>query len=162
MLTLWRTIDNRTSFWWCCGWRSQGTSCVASSYLWQIFLCCSSEYVSFGCFVICLNESVIPILITLPLQIFSAAFDKGLSPFEFLEDMRKKKELIPGIGHRVKSLSNPDMRVQILKVTALTLWNVLFWWRDARRNMRWSTSRRPTCSTLPWRSRSSQPRRSPT
>eukprot|EP00297_Palpitomonas_bilix_P001186 CAMPEP_0113890952 /NCGR_PEP_ID=MMETSP0780_2-20120614/14462_1 /TAXON_ID=652834 /ORGANISM="Palpitomonas bilix" /LENGTH=1122 /DNA_ID=CAMNT_0000880467 /DNA_START=88 /DNA_END=3456 /DNA_ORIENTATION=- /assembly_acc=CAM_ASM_000599 len=50
---------------------------------------------------------------------FSAAFDKGLSPFEFLEDMRKKKELIPGIGHRVKSLSNPDMRVQILKEFAI-------------------------------------------
>lgn len=29
--------------------------------------------------------------------------------------MRDKKELIMGIGHRVKSLANPDMRVELLK-----------------------------------------------
>jgi len=29
--------------------------------------------------------------------------------------MRKKKELIMGIGHRVKSVENPDMRVTIVK-----------------------------------------------
>ncbi len=37
------------------------------------------------------------------------------SPFEFVEDMRKKKELISGIGHKVKSIHNPDKRVSILK-----------------------------------------------
>lgn len=30
--------------------------------------------------------------------------------------MRKKGELIMGVGHRVKSINNPDMRVTIIKV----------------------------------------------
>lgn len=36
---------------------------------------------------------------------FSEAFDKGLLPMEFVNDMRKKGQLIMGIGHRVKSVS---------------------------------------------------------
>lgn len=32
--------------------------------------------------------------------------------------MRKKGELIMGIGHRVKSINNPDMRVIIIKVNS--------------------------------------------
>uniref|UniRef100_H2ZP60 ATP-citrate synthase n=2 Tax=Ciona savignyi TaxID=51511 RepID=H2ZP60_CIOSA len=46
---------------------------------------------------------------------FSAAYDKGLLPSEFVNEMRKKHQLIMGIGHRVKSLNNPDQRVVILK-----------------------------------------------
>jgi ATP citrate (pro-S)-lyase len=46
---------------------------------------------------------------------FSWGYDSGLSPEDFVEAMRKKKELIMGIGHRVKSLDNPDSRVVILK-----------------------------------------------
>uniref|UniRef100_A0A7S0D1I8 ATP-citrate synthase n=1 Tax=Amorphochlora amoebiformis TaxID=1561963 RepID=A0A7S0D1I8_9EUKA len=46
---------------------------------------------------------------------FSWAFDTGLLPEEFVTTMRKKKELIPGIGHKVKSLENPDIRVEIIK-----------------------------------------------
>ncbi|XP_076468519.1 LOW QUALITY PROTEIN: ATP-citrate synthase-like [Babylonia areolata] len=46
---------------------------------------------------------------------FSEAYDSGLIPMEFVNDMRKKGKLIMGIGHRVKSLNNPDMRVVILK-----------------------------------------------
>ncbi|XP_025094977.1 ATP-citrate synthase-like isoform X2 [Pomacea canaliculata] len=46
---------------------------------------------------------------------FSEAYDKGQIPMEFVNDMRKKGKLIMGIGHRVKSLNNPDMRVVILK-----------------------------------------------
>jgi ATP citrate (pro-S)-lyase len=84
---------------------------------------------------------------------FSDAFDRGLSPREFIDSMRKKKMLIQvgsntrvasvnhptcllfvtkthalflrfssfmlfpfqGIGHKVKSLENPDMRVKIVK-----------------------------------------------
>lgn len=46
---------------------------------------------------------------------FSAAFDGGLHPTEFVNKMRKDGKLIMGIGHRVKSLNNPDMRVVILK-----------------------------------------------
>lgn len=34
---------------------------------------------------------------------------------EFVNAMRKKGELIMGIGHRVKSINNPDMRVTIIK-----------------------------------------------
>lgn len=33
--------------------------------------------------------------------------------------MRQKNQLIMGIGHRIKSLSNPDMRVTIIKDYAL-------------------------------------------
>ncbi|XP_055892192.1 ATP-citrate synthase-like isoform X1 [Biomphalaria glabrata] len=46
---------------------------------------------------------------------FSTALDSGLIPMDFVNDMRKKGALIMGIGHRVKSLNNPDMRVVILK-----------------------------------------------
>jgi citrate synthase len=38
-----------------------------------------------------------------------------MSAKEFVNAMRDKKELIMGIGHRVKSLANPDMRVELLK-----------------------------------------------
>ncbi|XP_067933516.1 ATP-citrate synthase-like isoform X2 [Watersipora subatra] len=46
---------------------------------------------------------------------FTEAFDTGLIPMEFVNGMRKKGQLIMGIGHRVKSINNPDMRVKILK-----------------------------------------------
>jgi len=46
---------------------------------------------------------------------FSEAYDAGLIPMEFVNEMRKKGQLIMGIGHRVKSINNPDMRVKILK-----------------------------------------------
>lgn len=46
---------------------------------------------------------------------FSEAYDSNLIPMEFVNSMRKKGKLIMGIGHRVKSLNNPDMRVVILK-----------------------------------------------
>ncbi|ESO97048.1 hypothetical protein LOTGIDRAFT_201946 [Lottia gigantea] len=46
---------------------------------------------------------------------FSDAYDRGMIPMDFVNDMRKKGQLIMGIGHRVKSLNNPDMRVVILK-----------------------------------------------
>ncbi|KAK7789855.1 hypothetical protein R5R35_003762 [Gryllus longicercus] len=46
---------------------------------------------------------------------FSEAYDSGLIPMEFVNAMRKKGQLIMGIGHRVKSINNPDMRVKIIK-----------------------------------------------
>lgn len=46
---------------------------------------------------------------------FSDALDSGIIPMEFVNSMRKKGQLIMGIGHRVKSINNPDMRVVILK-----------------------------------------------
>ncbi|XP_065840261.1 ATP-citrate synthase-like [Oscarella lobularis] len=50
---------------------------------------------------------------------FSQAYDAGMIPMEFVNTMRKQHKLILGIGHRVKSLNNPDMRVMILKEYAL-------------------------------------------
>ena len=35
---------------------------------------------------------------------FSEAYDKGMLPNEFVNDMRKRHKLIMGIGHRVKSV----------------------------------------------------------
>jgi ATP citrate (pro-S)-lyase len=50
---------------------------------------------------------------------FSAASDTGIEPGQFVKDMRKANKLIMGIGHRVKSLTNPDKRVEIIKNFAL-------------------------------------------
>ena len=36
---------------------------------------------------------------------FSDALDSGIIPMEFVNSMRKKGQLIMGIGHRVKSVS---------------------------------------------------------
>lgn len=46
---------------------------------------------------------------------FTWAYDSGLSPEEFVVEMRSRQELILGIGHKVKSLENPDARVVIIK-----------------------------------------------
>ncbi|MEA2027925.1 MAG: citrate/2-methylcitrate synthase [Campylobacterota bacterium] len=43
---------------------------------------------------------------------FKYADDNGLSPKEFLGHMKKQGIPIPGIGHRIKSLKNPDLRVK--------------------------------------------------
>ena len=48
-------------------------------------------------------------------QMFSNAYDRGLTPVQFVEEMKKKGENIQGIGHLIKSIHNPDMRVSILK-----------------------------------------------
>ncbi|KAI9657805.1 MAG: citrate synthase [Trizodia sp. TS-e1964] len=46
---------------------------------------------------------------------FTNAVEKGLSPREFVDTMRKQNKLIPGIGHKVKSRNNPDLRVELVK-----------------------------------------------
>lgn len=48
-------------------------------------------------------------------KMFSEAYDAGLHPQEFVNNTRKKGKLIMGIGHRVKSINNPDMRVKLIK-----------------------------------------------
>ncbi len=48
-------------------------------------------------------------------EMFTEGFDSNTSPADFVTGMRKKKQLIMGIGHRVKSKSNPDIRVALLK-----------------------------------------------
>ena len=46
---------------------------------------------------------------------FKDARDRKLSADEFIAEMKKKNIKIQGIGHRIKSLKNPDMRVVLLK-----------------------------------------------
>jgi len=46
---------------------------------------------------------------------FSTAYDSGQTPREFVTSMRHQHKLIMGIGHRVKSINNPDMRCTLLK-----------------------------------------------
>lgn len=43
---------------------------------------------------------------------FKYADDNNMSPAEFLNHMKKLGIPIPGIGHRIKSLKNPDLRVK--------------------------------------------------
>ncbi|KAL3117993.1 hypothetical protein niasHT_005236 [Heterodera trifolii] len=49
---------------------------------------------------------------------FSEAMDTGLSAMQFVNEQKRLGKLIPGIGHRVKSINNPDKRVEILKEIA--------------------------------------------
>ncbi len=46
---------------------------------------------------------------------FKRALDEDLSPLDFVNDMKQRDIKIPGIGHRIKSLINPDKRVELLK-----------------------------------------------
>ena len=46
---------------------------------------------------------------------FKEAVDNDKKPEQFVEEMKQKSILIPGIGHRVKSIRNPDLRVEMLK-----------------------------------------------
>ncbi len=47
---------------------------------------------------------------------FREAMQKNMSPGEFMNYMKQVVQInIPGIGHRIKSVQNPDMRVQLLK-----------------------------------------------
>jgi succinyl-CoA synthetase alpha subunit len=48
-------------------------------------------------------------------QMFSEALDAGKTPQQFVNDMKAKGVNIQGIGHLVKSIHNPDMRVTIIK-----------------------------------------------
>lgn len=45
---------------------------------------------------------------------FKRAKETGMTPEQFVNDMKKKGINIPGIGHKIKSLKNPDKRVQLL------------------------------------------------
>jgi len=48
-------------------------------------------------------------------RMFKEAHDGGSSPKRFVDDCKKNNTLIMGIGHRIKSLSNPDQRVVLIK-----------------------------------------------
>jgi len=46
---------------------------------------------------------------------FLWAHDQHLSAEEFVNKMKAENRLIMGVGHRIKSVHNPDMRVELLK-----------------------------------------------
>lgn len=46
---------------------------------------------------------------------FTEASDAGLDAEQFVKDTRKNNKLIMGVGHRIKSLANPDKRCEIIK-----------------------------------------------
>ena len=46
---------------------------------------------------------------------FKDAFDRGLAPLDFVKEMKANNINIPGIGHRIKSVKNPDTRVKALQ-----------------------------------------------
>lgn len=47
---------------------------------------------------------------------FREAMQKNMTPVQFVDHMKQVVQInIPGIGHRVKSVQNPDMRVVLLK-----------------------------------------------
>eukprot|EP00747_Dinoflagellata_sp_TGD_P081144 gnl/TRDRNA2_/TRDRNA2_161181_c2_seq1.p1 gnl/TRDRNA2_/TRDRNA2_161181_c2~~gnl/TRDRNA2_/TRDRNA2_161181_c2_seq1.p1 ORF type:complete len:435 (-),score=74.07 gnl/TRDRNA2_/TRDRNA2_161181_c2_seq1:235-1539(-) len=48
-------------------------------------------------------------------RMFSADLDAGVQPAAFVEKCKKEGTVIMGIGHRVKSLDNPDARVVLIK-----------------------------------------------
>ena len=48
-------------------------------------------------------------------RVFKAAYEAGKSPEQLVRDMKAQDRNIPGIGHRVKNVENPDMRVTLLK-----------------------------------------------
>ncbi len=48
-------------------------------------------------------------------SMFMEAVDSAQTATEFVSSMRKKNTLIMGIGHKIRTLQNPDMRVQIVK-----------------------------------------------
>jgi ATP-citrate lyase alpha-subunit len=48
-------------------------------------------------------------------QCFSGYVHAGRSPEFMVSDMKAKGVYIPGIGHRIKSVKNPDKRVELLK-----------------------------------------------
>ena len=45
---------------------------------------------------------------------FTEAFDSGLCANDFVNKAKKEGVLIMGIGHRVKSINNPDKRVSLI------------------------------------------------
>lgn len=48
-------------------------------------------------------------------QYFKLGADRGLDADEFIDYMAEQSIMIPGIGHRIKSVKNPDLRVEGLK-----------------------------------------------
>merc|ERR1719146_154015 len=52
-------------------------------------------------------------------RMFTEAADAGVNAKKWVTDMKKENKLIMGIGHRIKSKTNPDTRVEVIKAFAL-------------------------------------------
>merc|ERR1719502_2319600 len=52
-------------------------------------------------------------------KMFTKAADSGTPAKKFVDDCKKNNILVMGIGHRIKSKANPDMRVELVKDYAL-------------------------------------------
>merc|ERR1719156_286425 len=52
-------------------------------------------------------------------KMFAEAADQGVNAKKWVTDMKKENKLIMGIGHRIKSKTNPDTRVEVIKKFAL-------------------------------------------
>jgi len=52
-------------------------------------------------------------------RMFTKAADGGVDAKQWVTDMKKENKLIMGIGHRIKSKTNPDSRVEVIKTFAL-------------------------------------------
>merc|ERR1711972_535862 len=52
-------------------------------------------------------------------KMFTKAADQAVPPKQFVNDCKRNNILIMGIGHRIKSKTNPDMRVELVKEFAL-------------------------------------------
>jgi ATP citrate (pro-S)-lyase len=48
-------------------------------------------------------------------KLFTKASDAGTDPKQFVKECKDNNILISGIGHRIKSKTNPDMRVELVK-----------------------------------------------
>lgn len=48
-------------------------------------------------------------------RMFTSGLDRGLTARELVDEARRNGVLLPGIGHKIKSVSNPDYRVQVVK-----------------------------------------------
>lgn len=53
-------------------------------------------------------------------EMFMTAVDEGQDAATFVTSMRKKNKLIMGIGHKIRTLQNPDMRVALVMQYAKT------------------------------------------
>jgi len=56
---------------------------------------------------------------------FADAIDRDISPQDFVDEMKKKNERIPGIGHKVKTVHHPDTRVKELLAYVKKHWKNL-------------------------------------
>ena len=51
----------------------------------------------------------------MPCRCFKSAVERKLIPSDFVEGLKKQGKRVPGIGHRIKSKDNRDMRVELLQ-----------------------------------------------